>query len=306
MAQTLLQLAAQTGQPLPQAFAELVTNVSVFARILNFIPAPGVTFPYGEVASLGSIAYRGINEDYPAGNYSVVNPKEERLAVFGGEVRTDHILIKAGLAMNTDARGNEIARRIRRAGLFFDNEVINGDGFTNPKAIVGLKNRLSGNQLKSAGTNGGALTLALLNQALDAVYGPNVQKKIICNRVVRRKIKDLVLAAAGGAAVADVNAAVPTYESAAIEEIDENGDDTPILPFTETQGSSNVTTSLYVVRPGPTTDREALQGLVLGSMVERRGGTDFGTYILDVVEAAMGIGVFHPRCASRVKGITNA
>ncbi len=303
MAISLMNLAAQTGKPLPQAFAELITNTSVFSRILNFIPSPGTEFPYGEVASLGSIAYRAINQDYPQGDYSVVNPKSERLSIFGGEVRTDHVLIEQGAKMNVDARGNEIARRIRRAGLFFDNEVIAGNGFNDPKAIVGLKYRLAGNQVITAGTNGGQLTLAMLNRALDAVYGPTAQKKIICNRQAKRKIKDLLLNAAGGAAVADVQGLVPSYEGAAIEELDENGDDRPILDFNETQGTSNVTTSLYVVRPGPTTDREAMQGLILGNMVERRGGTDFGTYVQDVVESAMGIGLFHPRCAARIKGI---
>lgn len=310
MAISLIALAAQLGKPLPQGFADLITNTSVFSRILNFIPTPGLVFPYGQVASLGSIGYRAINQDYPTGSYSVVNPEEERLSIFGGEVRTDHIMIETGTRMpgiNNNVRANEIARRIRRAGLFYDNEVINGEGFTDPKAIAGLKYRLTGNQVIKAGDNGAALSLAMLDDALDAVWGPSSAKVIVCNRNAKRQIKTLVVAAASGAAVADVTGQVPVYEGAKIEEIDESGDpETAILPFTETMGSSNETASLYVVRPGSTTDRESLQGLILGSMVNRYSGLDFGTYVLDVIESYLGIGLFHPRAASRIQGILKA
>jgi hypothetical protein len=211
------------------------------------------------------------------------------------------------MAMKTDARANEIARRIRRSGLFFDNEVINGQGFTNPKAIAGLKYRLQGNQLITAAANGAALTLAMLDDALDAVWGPSKEKVIVCNRNVRRQIKKLIIAEAGGATVADVNSATPSYEGAPIEEIDEGGDpDVAVLPFSETTGSNDETSSLYVIRPGDTTDRESLQGLIMGEMVNRTGGTDMGTYINDVVESYLGIGLFHPRAAARIQGIIAA
>src|SRR3712207_8556342 len=48
----------------------------------------------------------------------------------------------------------------------------------------------------------------------------------------------------------------------------EDGDESPILAFDETQGSSNETTSLYVIRPGSDVDGEHVQGLIGGGMIE--------------------------------------
>ena len=40
-------------------------------------------------------------------------------------------------------------------------------------------------------------------------------------------------------------------------------------------------------------------------MIEHVAVGLLGTYYSDIVEANMGLGVFHPRAACRVKGITN-
>ncbi len=96
------------------------------------------------------------------------------------------------------------------------------------------------------------------------------------------------------------------YDGAPIEVLDEDGDESPILAFDEPQGASNVTTSLYVIRPGSDVDGEYVQGLIGARMVEHVAVGLLGTYYSDIVEANMGLGMFHPRAAVRVKGITNA
>jgi hypothetical protein len=53
-------------------------------------------------------------------------------------------------------------------------------------------------------------------------------------------------------------------------------------------------------------DGEYVQGLIGGGMIEHVAVGLLGTYYSDIVEANMGLGVFHPRAAIRLKGITAA
>ena len=302
MAISLLDFANQSRSPMRRGIIQEITNESIFLKILRFVPVDGFAYTYNRQTTLGGIAFRGLNDGY-SDDTGVVNPQVESLAIFGGEVRTDRQIVnKQGDA----ARANAIAAKVKKAGLFFDRYVIKGDPATDPLQFYGLNTRLTGNQVLSVATNGGPLTLELLDEALDSVVGSNSRKVIVCNKAVRRQITGLVRDAAGGAAMSEIGAQVREYDGAPIQVLDEDGDETPILDFDETQGTSNVTTSLYIIRPGSDVDGEHVQGLIGSKMIEHVSVGLLGTYYSDVVESAMGLGMFHPRAACRVKGITAA
>src|SRR5215213_9093181 len=301
MALSLVDFSIQTQNPLKRGLVQEVTNESVFLRRLHFVPVDGFSYSYNRQKTLGGIAFRGLNASYTE-DTGVVNPQVETLSIFGGEVRTDRQLVnKRGDAV----RANSIAAKVKKAGLFFDRYCVKGDPGLDPLQFYGLNARLTGPQLLSAGTNGGSMTLDLLDQALDAVAGSNDRKVIVCNKVVRRKITALLRAAAGGASMTEIGPQAKEYDGAPIEVLDEDGDESAILGFDETQGSSNVTTSLYVIRPGKDVDGEFVQGLIGADLVEHVTVGLQGTYFTDIVEANMGLGMFHPRSAARVKGILN-
>jgi hypothetical protein len=300
MAISLLDFANQTQSPMRKGIVQEITNESVFLRALRFVPVDGFAYTYNRQQTLGGIAFRGLNDSY-ANDTGVVNPQVETLSIFGGEVRTDRQIVNK---QGDVARANAIAAKVKKAGLFFDRYVVKGDPTADPLQFHGLNVRLTGAQVMEVAANGGPLTLDLLDQALDAVVGSNSRKVIVCNKAVRRQITKLVRTAAGGAAVSDVGPQAREYDGAPIEVLDEDGDETPILDFDETQGTSNVTTSLYVIRPGSDVDGEYVQGLIGGGMIEHVAVGLLGTYYSDIVEANMGLGVFHPRAAIRVKGIT--
>jgi hypothetical protein len=299
MAISLLDFANQTTQPMRKGIVQEITNESVFLRRLRFVPVDGFAYTYNRQKTLGGIAFRGLNEGY-TNDAGVVNPQVETLSIFGGEVRTDRQLVNK---QGDGVRANAIAAKVKKAGLFFDRYVVKGDPAGDPLAFYGLNARLTGGQVLSAGANGGALTLDLLDLALDSVVGSNSRKFIVCNKAVRRKITALLRGAAGGAAVAEIGPQAMEYDGSPIEVLDEDGDESPILAFNETQGSSNLTTSLYVVRPGSDVDGEHVQGLIGARLIEHVAVGLLGTYFSDIVEANMGLGMFHPRAAVRVKGI---
>jgi hypothetical protein len=302
MALSLLDFTNQTQSPLKRGLVQEITNESVFLRRLHFVPVDGFAYQYNRQKTLGGIAFRGLNESY-TNDTGLVNPQVETLSIFGGEVRTDRQLVNK---QGDQVRANAIAAKVKKAGLFFDRYVIKGDPAANVNQFYGLNYRLTGGQVLTVATNGGPLTLDLLDTALDAVAGSNDRKVIVCNKVLRRKITSLIRAAAGGAAMSEIGPQAREYDGAPIEVLDEDGDESPILAFDETQGSSSVTTSLYVIRPGGDVDGEYVQGLVGADLIEHVAVGLQGTYFTDIVESNMGLGMFHPRAACRVKGITNA
>jgi hypothetical protein len=299
MAISLLDFANQTRSPMRKGIVQEITNESAFLKALRFVPVDGFAYTYNRQKTLGGIAFRGLNESY-SNDTGVINPQVETLSIFGGEVRTDRQIVnKQGDA----ARANAIAAKVKKAGLFFDRYVIKGDPAVDPLQFYGLNARLTGSQVISAGVNGGALTLDILDAALDSVVGSNHRKIIVCNKGVRRRITMLIRDSAGGAALSDIGPQAREYDGAPIHALDEDGDETPILAFNETQGSSSVTSSLYVIRPGSDVDGEYVQGLIGSGLIEHVAVGLMGTYYSDIVEANMGLGMFHPRSAVRVKGI---
>ena len=300
MAISLLDFANQTQSPMRKGIVQEITNESVFLRVLRFVPVDGFAYTYNRQKTLGGIAFRGLNDSY-TNDTGVVNPQVETLSIFGGEVRTDRQIVNK---QGDVARANAIAAKVKKAGLFFDRYVVKGDPANDPLQFYGLNARLTGTQVLSAGTNGGPLTLDLLDQALDAVVGSNTKKVIVCNKAVRRQITALIRDAAGGAAFSDIGPQARGYDGAPIEVLDEDGDETPILAFDESQGTNNATTSLYVIRPGSDVDGEYVQGLIGSGMIEHVAVGLLGTYYSDIVEANMGLGAFHPRAAIRIKGLT--
>jgi hypothetical protein len=297
---SLLQFLTQTETPMRRGIVQKITNESQFLKLLKFISVDGFAYTYARQDTLGGIAFRGLNASYSA-DVGIVNPQVESLAIFGGEVRTDYQLVNK---QGDVARANAIAAKVKKAGLFFDKYVIGGDPAVVPLSFYGLNGRLTGSQVLSAGANGGPLTLALLDQAIDQTVGAGAADKIIvCSKYVRRAVTALLRPQAHQSAMA-ASQQVSAYNDVRIIVLDEDGDEQAILPLTETQGSSSLTTSLYVIRLGSDTEGEYCQGLIGSKMIDHLQVGLLGTYYSDIIEANMGLAFFHPRAATRVKGIT--
>src|SRR3954466_9279758 len=161
MALTLIDFANQSQTPLRRGVVQEITNESVFLRRLRFVPVDGFAYSYNRQHTLGGIALRGLNESY-TNDTGVVNPQVETLSIFGGEVRTDRQLVNK---QGDSVRAGAIAAKVRKAGLFFDRYVLKGDPSTSPLEFYGLNARLTGSQVMSPDTNGGPMTLDLLDKA---------------------------------------------------------------------------------------------------------------------------------------------
>lgn len=304
MAMTLVQFKAMfPDDDMKTGLVDTIQEQSVILPLLNFIPVDGFTYRYSEVAKLPGVGFRNINGVY-TDSEGIINPRDEKLVPFGGSVRTDQWMVDL---RGGRARTTQIANKIRAAGLAFDKNYFHGDSAVDPMAFDGIRTRINtaGDQCFWAGTNGGALTLALLDQALDAVRGPNSGKVIHCNKTLRRKITKLVLAEAGGATLLDVNSDAQQYKGAKILPVEEDETGAEIFQFNETRGNSALTSSLYIVRYGTSSDETDVQGLANTGLFKTRQPVNMGEYIRDVVEALVGIGVFGGKSVARIGGILN-
>jgi hypothetical protein len=305
MALTLNQFKAMfPDDPIRAGLVDIVQERSVILPLLNFIPVDGFTYRYGENVKLPGIGFRNINGSY-TDSEGVINPRDEKLVPLGGSIKTDQWMIDL---RGGRARATQIANKIRAAGLFFDKAFIKGDSLTNKQSFDGLQARIltTGAQCISMATNGAALTLAKLDEALDAVNGDNGSKRIICNKTVRRKIRALALAAAGGASLLDVGRQATEYSGAPIVLTEDDQDGTAIMAYNEDWGSSKVTSSIYVVRFGGSSDELDVQGLANPGGLKPRQPVNMGEYVRDVVEMLAGIGVFGGKSVARLAGITDA
>lgn len=303
MAISLLQFAAQSSQPKRQGIVEKVTNESIFLKLLRFIKVDGFSYEYNRRDTLGGVAFRGINGSYTP-DIGVVNPQVERLSIMGGEVNTDYQIVNK---QGDVVRASAIAAKSRKIGLQYDRNVIRGDPASVALSFYGLNSRLTGAQVISAGTNGGALTASMIDQCIDQVVGAGSAGKIlVCSKLIRRSITALArpLATGGVVKMPEITEQVQQWNDVPIMVLDEDGDEQAILPLTDTQGTSNVTTSLYCLRLGSDVDGEYCQGLIGGQMIDHIPVGLLGTFYADIVEANIGFAMFHPRAAARVAGLT--
>src|ERR1043165_7329226 len=118
----------------------------------------------------------------------------------GGEVTVDNFQVTT--------EGNIYVLKAKQYELFsramainFSQTFFEGDTNIDPNSFDGLRRRITGNQLLVAGANGAALTLDMLDQAIDLVIGDSEGKYIFLNKTLRRKVTSLARAQTGTARI---------------------------------------------------------------------------------------------------------
>lgn len=314
MAISLLEMKTAMPDPFRQGVVSLLWENSRIMQLLNFIPWQGTAYPYSTVNKLPGISFRNANAQF-TDTQSVINPAVETLAIVGGRIKTDTVLdqVKPGY------RQSEITRQLQAAAKFWDKSFINGDPAVTDGSFLGLKPRITGTQLinPTASANGSPVTMDDTLRLLDLVEGDNKDKTLIMNRTIRRNLSHDVGKSAGGRKVFEAGvqetglqvgiagSAWTTFEGAKVLEVFYDEAEAPILPFTEVSGSSGATcTSMYCVRFGDSVDERFLQGISgLKPQFMVKGPIDFGEFMIDVVQALFGIGIFSGYAVARLQGI---
>jgi len=296
MALTLIEVAKTETDELKRGVIEVFASMSPILERLPFDSILGNAITYNREDTLPGIGFRGINESYDEST-GIVNPLTETLKILGGDADTDLALIKT--QKDQDRHAIDIEMKVKAATLAFQKVFFDGSVLSDPDEFDGLNRRLTGDQVLYAGTNGAALSENFIHQTIDAVDNPTM---ILMGKKMRRQWQNLFVSSTIMSVGEDsFGRMVPMFRDLPIGIIDKDRLNAVILDFDETRGSSDVTSSFYVVSFGDGN----IVGIQNGTMdVRELGEIDAKSVKRTRIEWLVGLMIQKPYAAARGAGIT--
>ncbi len=304
MALTIVEAAKlNPGEVIRNAVIELYAGSSDILANLPFESISGNALKYNREEAYPGVGFRGVNEAYTAST-GVINPLTESLYIAGGDLDVDKFIIDT---MGANQRAVHEAMKVRALSLSWTQNFIKGDAASDPREFDGLQVRLTGNQLIAAGAtaNGTALSLIMLDQAIDQTLNPT---HLIMSKAMARKFSAAArLSTVGGYVTYELGALgrrVMRYNDLPILTVDLDAAGTAILPFTEAATSGTATaTSIYIVSMGA----DSLTGIQNGGIdVRDLGELPTAPVFRTRVEWYNGIAMFNGRAATRLWSIADS
>ena len=280
---------------------EIIDRDDLFA-LLPFVPVNSRAYVYNREKTLGGADFLDPNDPI---NESAATFEEvvAKLRIIAGDVDVDKFLDMTMSDVNSQL-AIQIAAKAKSVGRLFHRTLAQGDSSVNPKEFDGLakiSDSLPSSQIVSAGTNGNALTLSMLDELLDAV--PNGADVIVMRRGTIRAYRALLRATSG------TDAVMQQLDNFGRPMLTHNG--VPIimnefLAGDETQGSASDTCSVYALRLN---ELDGLHGLYggpnAGFVVENVGTVQNKDATRIRVKWYCGLALKSTRSVARLKGVTN-
>ncbi len=316
MAVTLAQAAVLSENDLQRGVLEMFVQESPVLDRLPLMSIQGNAYAYNAEAALPGVAFRSVNEAYTESTGTFVQATES-LVILGGDADVDRFIVQTRGNLN-DQRAEQTALKVKAASYKFQDHFFNGDVAVDTKGFDGLKKRLTGNQVISMGTNGAAINtddttrhffFDQLDNLLSRVPGISPTNGVIyANASIHAKIRSAGRRIGGVDIVREdmTNKRVLTWNGIPVLDPGDNLAGTAILPQTETQGSSNVATSIYAVKFGQNENDRAVTGLTNGGvMVDDLGMLQSQPVYRTRIEFYCGLATFGGKAAARLTGVLN-
>jgi len=326
MALTLVEAAKLSNDALQRGVIETFILESVVLDRLQLIPIEGNSYKYNEEATLPGVEFRAVNSAYVEST-GTVNQKTEGLVILGGDADVDKFIVRTRSNLE-DQRAVQTGLKIKAARMKFQDAVISGDAAVDANSFDGLKKRLVGAQVIDAGTNGlpviGADAAAQhsfmdkLDELIAAVQGE--VEALYMNKSIRSKIMSSGRRLGGTEWITKVFLEdddeplvkrIPTYNGIPMLDIGVKADGTNIIPQTETQGASNVASSIYAVALSNDESQPGIAGLFNGPSDDQPfdvvdlGEIDVKPVYRTRIEGYLGFAVFG-KGAARLRGVLNS
>tara|TARA_R100001143_G_scaffold10327_1_gene12102 strand:+ start:7486 stop:8454 length:969 start_codon:yes stop_codon:yes gene_type:complete len=297
-----------------QTFAE---SSPVLERLQMIDVGAAESYKYNVETGLGGATWRAIGQNITADN-GVISPAQENLSILSRVVQIDRQRSK-----NADYKAAQIRMGSKACALTFTKDFFDGDQAVTPEQMHGLNARIgTGGALfraideSDATTNGGYMNLSIdvLEQAIDYVYGPNSEKMLLMSKLDRRLLSAALIQLGSDKIVlvqtnegSRASRLVSHYDDVEIGIIEDDASGAEILGKDETRGSDDFTSSLYCVRFGRT-EGEGVMGLhnAEGGTFEVEDRAGNATQNETVIEGKVGMANFHARSFARMSGIKNA
>ena len=198
MALTLNEAAKLSNDMLLQGVVETIVKDSPILQRLSFIEIVGNVLTYNQEKTLPTIDFYDVGDTW-AESTPTFEQKTANLKIMGGDADVDNF-IKATRSNIQDLEAAVVELKAKALRDKFEDTFIYGNATTNPKQFDGLRKLIdtttASNYVIAMGPTGSTLTLAKLDELIDAVKGGKPHL-LLMSRRSRRKINALVRAAGG-------------------------------------------------------------------------------------------------------------
>jgi hypothetical protein len=198
MALTLDEAAKLSNDMLLQGVVETIVKDSPVLQQMPFIEIVGNVLTYNQEKTLPTIDFYDVGDSWTEST-PTFEQKTATLKIMGGDADVDNFL-KATRSNIQDLEAAVVELKAKALRDKFEETFIYGDSSVNTKQFDGIRKLVdtgtAGDQLIAMSDTGSTLTLAKLDELIDAVKGGKPDL-LLMSRRSRRKINALVRAAGG-------------------------------------------------------------------------------------------------------------
>ena len=198
MALTLAEASKLSNDMLLRGVVETIVKESPILQRLPFIEIVGNGLTYNQEKTLPTIDFYDVGDTW-AESTPTFEQKTANLKIMGGDADVDNFL-KATRSNIQDLEAAVVELKAKALKDKFEENFIYGNSAINAKQFDGLRKLIdtgtASSQVIAMGATGATLTLAKLDELIDAVKGGKPDM-LLMSRRSRRKINALVRAAGG-------------------------------------------------------------------------------------------------------------
>ena len=294
MALTLAEGAKLSNDVLLEGVVETVINDSPVLQRLPFVEIVGNGLTYNRENAAATAAFYAVGDAW-AENTPTFTQITTALTILGGDADVDNYLARTRNNVQ-DLEAAVVALKAKAVQQKFDDTFVNGDTALDSKAFDGIDKQCAIGQTASMGTNGGTLTLAKLDEAIDLIRGGKPDM-LLMSRRTRRSLTALARASGSGVVEQDrdeFGRMAQFYDGVPIGVNDYIGD-------AKTVGTSSDCSTIYALQFG----EGALVGLTGpgGLTVERVGSLETKDATRVRVKWYVSMALFNQLKLSRLIGV---
>lgn len=294
MAMTKVEAAKLTQDLLLRGVIETIVKESQLLQLLPFLEVTGTAVTYNREATMPAAAFYEVGDTWAEATPTWTQVTAG-LKIIGGDADVDNF-VQQTYATPHDIEAEVIASRAKAVASAYLSGFYNGDSASDPKAFDGLTKAIPAAQTIAAGTNGGTLTLDMMDNLIDLVK-PGKPDALLVSRRTRRRLSAL-RRTSGSLMETDVDA----FGQRAIfyDGIPLVVDD--FISETQVKGTSAaVCTSVYAIKFG---QGVGVMGLENGGIqVETVGELETKDATRTRIKWYAGLGVFSELGVARIEGI---
>jgi len=198
MALTLAEASKLSNDILLQGVIETIVKDSPVLQQLPFMEIVGNGLTYNQENTLPVTDFYDVGDAWTESTPTFTQ-QTATLKIMGGDADVDNFL-KATRSNIQDLEAEIVELKAKSLRHKFEDTFIYGNTSLNAKQFNGIRKIIdtttAGNQVIAAGASGATLTLAMLDQLIDAVKG-GAPDLLLMSRRSRRKINNLVRASNG-------------------------------------------------------------------------------------------------------------